>query len=120
MHPCMHACIYAYNYSYGLSIKCSLFSSFLFLLARACGRSAFVYISLVQWFGKQFLLLLQQQLLLQQLPGDTLKTLHFFLKLFRGTRMCLRYMTFWRKTHLSFIKLHSKFEIVALKQSREI
>ena len=28
------------------------------------------------------------------LPGDTLKTLHFFLKLFRGTRKCLRYMTF--------------------------
>ena len=28
------------------------------------------------------------------IPGDTLKTLHFFLKLFRGTRKCLRYMTF--------------------------
>ena len=27
-------------------------------------------------------------------PGDILKTLHFFHKLFRGTRMCLRYMTF--------------------------
>ena len=29
-----------------------------------------------------------------QVPGDTPKSLHFFLKLFRGTRMCLRYMAF--------------------------
>ena len=34
----------------------------------------------------------------RKIPGDTLETLHFFHKLFRGTRMCLRYMTFWRKT----------------------